>query len=426
MQNKDVIAIFEYLEREKGIPRPEVAQAIADSLYVAAEKSIVDFEDIDITVDDRTGEILVVGRKEVVEVVSNPKTQISYEEAQKIDESADVGMVFEFPIAPDNLGRIAAQKARSIIHMKLKEAEKNVIYKEYRGRLKQIVSGTIKQIARNNDIIIDIGKVDAVMPSNEYIRDNNYAIGQRVSALLLEVEDLESGGARVLLSRNSPEFVYQLLAQEVPEVSEKYINVEQIVREPGLRSKIIVSTEDKNIDPVGTCVGVRGSRIKNVIQELNDEKIDLIIHTDDTYELLRRAMSPTQALRVKESEEEMIIVVDDEDYPKVIGKRGSNARLLNQLVDKDLSIQKLTLFRKKEHILRLETASDIENKALDEEFKLVGLNKLVKQTLVDNDLKTSRDLLNLRPEELAEKTGISLDLAEDILEICLMESLTLE
>ena len=426
MQNKDVIAIFEYLEREKGIPRPEVAQAIADSLYVAVEKSIVDFEDIDITVDDRTGEISVVGRKEVVDDVVNPKTQISYDEAQKIDENADVGMVFEFPITPDNLGRIAAQKARSIIHMKLKEAEKNVIYKEYRGRQKQIVSGTIKQITRNNDIIVDIGKVDAVMPSGEYVKNNNYAVGQRITALLLEVEDLETGGARVVLSRNSPEFVFQLLSQEVPEVSEKYIAVEQIVREPGLRSKIIVSTEDKNIDPVGTCVGVRGSRIKNVIQELNDEKIDLIIHTDDTYELLRRAMSPVQALRVKESSDEMILVVDDEDYPKVIGKRGSNARLLNQLVDKDLSVQKLTLFRKKEHILRLETASDMDNKELDNEFKLVGLNKLVKQTLLDNGLRTARELLNLRPEELAEKTGISLDLAEDILEICLMESLTIE
>lgn len=413
--NKDLIAIFEYLEREKGIKREVVIKAIEDSLRAAAKKGFAGGENVDVQIHPKTGDIEVFVRKNVVEEVENPDEEISLAEAQKLAPNCKIGQRLEISIPPQDFGRIAAQTAKQIITQKLKGAERDVIYEEYRHRVGEIISGTIKKIVKRN-IIVDLGKVEAILPERFFPKTEKCHIGERIQALLLEVRDTEIGGAEVILSRTHPEFVSALFEQEVPEIADGIIKIEKIVREAGYRTKLAVSSSDIKIDPVGTCVGVRGTRIKNIIREINNEKIDVIPYSEDKIQLLHNALAPINIQRYKFNER-AIVVVNDDDYPIAIGKKGMNARLISKLIEKDIDFQKLTEYQKLV-IVQMAELGDSQKPSLDKPLRIEGLSPLLVDGLISAGYDTVRKVLKSSPAEITSKVpGINyLDLADKILE----------
>ncbi|MFI0435290.1 MAG: transcription termination factor NusA [Parachlamydiaceae bacterium] len=416
--NKDLIAIFEYLEREKGIKREVVINAIEESLQAAARKSVSGASNVTVTINPKSGNIDVYCEKEIVEDVEVASQEISLEAARSIDPDAELGQFIDVIVTPKDFGRIAAQKARQIITQKLRGAERDVIYEEYRHRVNELVSGTVKRFVRGANLIVDLGKVEAIMPAREYPKTEKYQVGEKVLALLLEVKDTENGGAEVILSRCSPEFVLQLLIQEVPEVSDGTIIIDKIVRDPGYRTKLTVRSTDFKIDPVGACVGMRGNRVKNIVRELHNEKIDIIPFTADPIELLQNALNPIEIRKINLNEDDKIIsiVIEDEDFAAVIGKKGMNARLNSQLIGYDLEVQRMTDYNRTMAIQREELAST-EDPTLDEPLDHIeGVNNLIFDHLAAEGYNTLRSLLQTTPEQLATIPGISLELADKILE----------
>lgn len=415
--NKDLIAIFEYLEREKGIKRELVISAIEESLQAAARKSVNGASNVTVTINSKSGNIDVFCEKEIVDEVEVSSQEISVEEARKIDPDCEIGQFIDVVVTPKDFGRIAAQKARQVIAQKLRGAERDVIYEEYRHRIHELVSGSVKRFIKGATIVVDLGKVEAILPAREYPKTEKYQVGEKVLALLMDVSDTENGGAEVILSRNSPEFVRQLFIQEVPEVDDGTIIIDKIERDPGYRTKLTVRSTDPKVDPVGACVGMRGSRVKNIIRELN-EKIDIIPYSADPVDLLQNALSPIEIRKLNLNQEEKIIsiVVEDDDFAVVIGKQGRNARLNGQLIGYDLEIQRLTDYNKTRELQRLELAT-VDDPTLDVELDHIeGINSLVFNLLAGEGYKTLRALLKATPEELVAIPGINLDLADKILE----------
>lgn len=416
--NKDLLAIFEYLEREKGIKREIVINAIAESLRAAARKSVKGLgEKVSVEIHPKTGEIEVYTQKKIVEKVVNPPEEISIEEAKDLEPECQVGQWLEIAITPQDFGRIAAQAARQIIAQKLKGAERDVIYEEYRHRVGEIISGTVKRFIRGRTVVVDLGKVEAILPERNYPKLERYNIGDKVQALLHEVRDTENGGAEVLLTRSHPEFVSALFIQEVPELNDKTVVIEKIVRDPGYRTKLAVRSYDPKVDPVGTCVGVRGTRIKNVIRELNNEKIDVVPFSDDPIQLLQNLLAPSEIRKLKAFDHKISIVVMDEDYPTVIGKKGMNARLIGQMMERELEVQKITEYHKILSIHMLEL-SEMEDPSFDERIKIEGVSGLITESLAGAGFDTLRKLMKANPAELPAKVpGVNYyDIADKVLE----------
>lgn len=417
--NKDLIAVFEYLEREKGIKRELVIAAIEESLRAAARKSFQGASNVTVSIHPKTGNIDVFCEKEIVDNVEVQAQEISLADAKLIDPDCQIGQFIDVIVTPEDFGRIAAQKARLIISQKLRGAERDVIYEEYRFRVHELISGTVKRFVRGSNLIIDLGKVEAIMPMREYPKTEKYHVGEKVLALLLAVNDTENGGAEVVLSRNSPEFVRQLMIQEVPELSDGTITIEKIVRDPGYRTKMAVKSSDSKVDPVGACVGMRGMRVKSVMRELRNEKIDIIPACSDPVELLQNALAPIEIRKISVNTEDNVIsiVVEDQDFAAVLGKRGMNARLNGQLIGFSLEIQKMTDYNRSRAIQRTELASS-EDPSLDEPLKgIEGIdNPLIYKQLLAEGYTTPRALLLATAEKLATIPGISLEVADRILD----------
>jgi len=416
--NKDLVAIFDYLEREKGIKREIIIDAIRESLEVAARKSVHGGENVSVEVCAKTGDIEVYCDKEVVKKVTNPMTQISLASAQNYAPDCELGQVLRVPSEAKELGRISAQRARQIILQKLRGAERDVIQEEYRHRVNTLVSGTVKRVGRGSCVIVDLGKVEGIMPRRNYSPNESFDVGHRVLALLSEVRDTEMGGAEVVLSRTDPEFVKQLLVQEVPEVGDGTVLIEGLVREPGYRTKMIVRSEDPKVDPVGACIGVRGIRVKNIIRELDGEKIDVIPYVPNAEEQLAQALNPVviRKLEMSEDDETVIIVVDDEDFPTTIGKKGMNIRLLGRLMNIELKVQKMGDYVKLRAIERAALAT-CDDERMDQSLSSVeGIPTMVIDQLVAEGYSTPRALLMAEPDEVAKKLGMSTGVVDKIFE----------
>ena len=406
--NKDLIAIFEYLEREKGIKRELVIHAIEESLQAAARKSVNGASNATVRIHPKTGNIDVFCEKEIVEEVEVDSQEISLEDAQMLDPDCEIGQFIDVVVTPNDFGRIAAQKARQILTQKLRNAERDVVYEGYRHRVNEIISGTVKRFVHGANLIVDLGKVEAMMPMREYPKTEKYFVGDKVLALLMEVRESENGSAEVILSRSSPEFVKQLLIQEVPELSDGAIVIDKIVREAGYRTKLTVHSTDFKVDPVGACVGVRGNRVKNIVRELYNEKIDIIPFSNNLLELLQNILAPIEIRKINVNEEDSVvsIVVDDEDFAVVIGKKGMNARLIGKLIDRQLEVQRLTDYNCTMALLREEWASATDDLSLDQPLDSVeGLSSLIVDHLVAEGYDTIRSLLRAKPEKLASIPG---------------------
>lgn len=415
--NKDLVAIFEYLEREKGIKRDIIIGAIEEALRVAARKSIKGLINVSVKIDSKSGNIEVFAQKEVVDEVTVPEEEILLDEARALYPTCEVGDWIDIVATPEDFGRIAAQTARQVIAQKLRGAERDVIYEEYRHRINELISGTVKRIVRGSTLIVDLGKVEAILPDRFYPKTEHYNVGERVQALLYEVRDTENGGAEVVLSRSHPEFVKQLFLQEVPELEDGVVTVERIVRDAGYRTKMAVTSTDPRVDPVGACVGVRGTRVKNVIRELNNEKIDIIPFTEDKVQLLENALAPIEIKKISVSDDEstIAIVVEDETYPIVLGKRGMNTRLCGQLVGIQLNVQRMSEYQANMNFQRAQLAL-MDDPTLDEPLKIESVSQLAVQCLISAGYDTPKKVLNASSTELSSIPGMSPELADKILE----------
>ena len=415
--NKDLVAIFEYLEREKGIKRDVIINAIEEALRASARKSVKNLLNVSVSINPKTGVVEVLAQKEVVDVVTIPDEEISLEDAQVLYPDVEIGQWIDLTVTPSDFGRIAAQTARQIISQKLKGAERDVIYEEYRHRINEIISGSVKRIIRGATLIVDLGKVEGILPDRFYPKTEKYNVGERVQALLYEVKDTDGGGAEVVLSRSHPEFVEQLFLLEVPELKDGTVTIEKIVRDAGYRTKLAVSSSDSRVDPVGACVGVRGTRVKNIIRELNNEKIDIMPYSDDPIRLLQNSLSPLEAKKITLSHDKktVFVIVEDEQYPTVLGKRGMNARLNGELIGLELQVQKLSDYQAAMKVERDQMVSE-DNPELDQALSIEGMSPLIVGSLISAGFDTLRKVLSATSQELATIPEISLEMADNILE----------
>jgi N utilization substance protein A len=328
------------MEKEKGISRTDMIATISEAIRVAALKSINAGHDVRIDINPRTGNLQAWAIFEVVDSISDPRTQIHLSKALLIDENAEVGAVIEKEIDPAFLGRIAAQTTRQAIMQRIRFFEREKLYDDFKGRVGDIISGVVRNID-NGNLYIDVNGAEAIMPARECIRGEEFSVGERIRCLLLRL-DTVSRDAELVLSRSHVNFVRRLLEIEVSEITDGSVVIKGIAREPGYRTKISVDTNDKNIDPVGACVGARGVRIKSIVRELNGEKIDVIRYNDDPVKLLIEAIKPAipKNVRVDNDGRRIYFEVVESDLAVAIGKRGLNAKLTSRMMNWRLDISK--------------------------------------------------------------------------------------
>ena len=344
--NRELISVIDELGRQKGIEKSRVIGAIEAALQMAAKKRFGQAENIQVEIDSKTGEISVVSKKTIVDAVVNPKTDVSLQEARQFDSEAEVGDEIGSVIEMSDLGRIAAQTAKQVIFQKVREAEWEAVQKEYSTRQGDLVNGIILGIERRN-YLVDLGKTEAVLPIQEQIPRETYRCGDRVKAMLLEVRRTPKD-VQVILTRSHPQFVAKLFELEVPEVLEKIVEIKSIVREPGDRTKIAVTSREKAVDPVGACVGIKGSRVQAVVRELRGEKIDIITWTSDPRVFIAEALNPAsiEKVGVDEEKKSALVVVADSQLSLAIGKNGQNVRLAARLTGWKIDIISTTEYEK--------------------------------------------------------------------------------
>jgi len=344
--NRELISVIDELGRQKGIEKSRVIGAIEAALQMAAKKRFGQAENIQVEIDSKTGEISVVSKKTIVDAVNNPKTEVSLQEARQFDSEAEVGDEIGSVIEMSDLGRIAAQTAKQVIFQKVREAEWEAVQKEYSTRQGDLVNGIILGMERRN-YLVDLGKTEAVLPVQEQIPRETYRCGDRVKAMLLEVRRTPKD-VQVILTRSHPQFVSKLFELEVPEVLEKIVEIKSIVREPGDRTKIAVTSREKAVDPVGACVGIKGSRVQAVVRELRGEKIDIITWTSDPRVFIAEALNPAsiEKVGVDEEKKSALVVVADSQLSLAIGKNGQNVRLAARLTGWKIDIISATEYEK--------------------------------------------------------------------------------
>ena len=347
IDNKELILALEELEKEKGINKEYLLESIETALVTAYKKNFDSLENVKIEMDRKTGATHVYSVKEVVEKVENENKEINIKEAKNINPNVEIGETVEIEIVPRNFGRIAAQTAKQVIIQKLREAEREIIFTEFNDRKGEIVSGIIQK-ADKNIVVMDLGRLEGVMPTKEQIPTEHYKVNDKIKGYVLNVEKGAKGAPQVIVSRSHPDFVRKLLEFEIPEIYEGVIEIKSVSRDPGHRSKVAVYSPDPNIDPVGSCVGQKGVRIQNVIKELNGEKIDVIEWNEDPSIYIASSLLPAKILAVdiKENERFAQVIVPDDQLSLAIGKSGQNARLAAKLTDWKIDIKSETQFRK--------------------------------------------------------------------------------
>ena len=346
IDNKELILALEDLEKEKGIKKEYLLESIESALVTAYKRNFDALENVKVVMDKQTGATYVYSIKAVVERANDPVQEISLDEAKKINKSIQIGDNVEIEIVPKNFGRIAAQTAKQVIVQKIREAEREILYNDYSDKKGEIVSGPIQK-AERGIVVMDLGKLEGVMPLKEQIPTENYNVNDKIKAYVVDVEKGEKGAPQVIVSRSHPDFVRKLLEFEIPEIYEGLIEIKSVSRDPGKRSKVAVYSQDPNIDPVGSCVGQRGIRIQNVINELHGEKIDVIEWNPDISIYIAAALLPAKIMAVDSKEDEKFaqVIVPDDQLSLAIGKAGQNARLAARLTNWKIDIKSESQFR---------------------------------------------------------------------------------
>src|SRR2546427_4170473 len=369
--NRELISVIDELGRQKGIEKSRVIGAIEAALQMAAKKRFGQAENIQVEIDSKTGEISVVSKKTIVDAVTNPKTEVSLQEARQFDSEAEVGDEIGSLIEMSDLGRIAAQTAKQVIFQKVREAEWEAVQREYSTRQGDLVNGIILGQERRN-YIVDLGRTEAILPAHEQIPREVYRRGDRIKAYLLEVKRTLRD-VQVILSRTHPSFIVKLFEAEVPEIAEKILEIKAVVREPGDRTKIAVVSRDRAVDPVGACVGMKGSRVQAVVRELRGEKIDIIGWTPDPRVFIAEALNPAgiEKVGLDEGKKSALVVVADNQLSLAIGRNGQNVRLAAKLTGWKIDIIGASEYEKERVVRDQETRAAIAQQLQEQHARLV-------------------------------------------------------
>ena len=346
IDNTELVLALQELEKEKGINKEYMLESIEAALVTAYKRNFDSEENVKVTMEKETGEIHIYSIKDVVEEVQNPNLEILLEDAIKLNKNLNVGDKAEVELVPKNFGRIAAQTAKQVIVQKIREESRNILFDEFYNRKGEIVSGIVQK-ADNNIVVLDLGKLEAVMPSKEQIPTEHYHVNDKIRAYVLQVEKGAKGSPQVTVSRSCADFVRKLFELEIPEIYEGVIEIKSVARDSGSRSKVAVYSPNENIDPVGSCVGQKGIRIQNIINELHGEKIDVIEWNEDPSIFISAALLPAQVMAVDINDEEKFaqVIVPDDQLSLAIGKSGQNARLSAKLTGWKIDIKSESQFR---------------------------------------------------------------------------------
>ena len=404
----ELIKALETIQKEKNISKEEIIHAIENALVSAYKKHVGKNVNVEAIVDVETGEKKAWVVKKIVENVKNPLLEINLKEAKKYSSTVKLNEDIKIPLDTDNFSRIAAQTAKQVIIQKIRESERDSLYEEMKGKIGEIVNGSIYKIA-NKNIIVDLGKTEAILPVSEQVDKETFSVGQHIRALIIKAEK-NTKGPNIVLSRTSPELVKVLFELEVPEIYEKVVDIVNVVREPGLRTKIAVISHNLKVDPVGACVGVKGARIKPIIDELRGERIDLIPFSNDPIKYITSALSPAKVLTVtvvSDEEKKAEVIVTNDMLSLAIGKLGHNVRLAAKLTGWHIDV-------KSEEQKRQETVQKIADKtsALG---RLKGISDKTIQLLVQAGLTNIEKLATLKTEDLTTLPGIGEKTAEKII-----------
>jgi transcription termination/antitermination protein NusA len=403
---------IEQISKDKNIDPKVIISALEDAMVAASRKFYKTNEDISARFDAETGMVEIFAVKRVVETVENPSLEISLAEAKEIDESLEPDDTVEIPKATDVLGRIAAQTAKQVILQKVREAERLNIYNEYSQKIGEMVNGVIKRF-EGPDIIVDIGKTEALLPMREQSRVESYKQGERVRAVIVKVLQ-GSKGPQVILSRTDPQILVRLFEMEIPEIYDGTIVVKNAVHEPGDRAKVAVASMDRDVDPVGACVGMKGSRINSIIRELKGEKIDIVQWSDDPAHYAANALNPakiSKVLIIDPAEKRMEVIVEEKQQSLAIGKKGQNVRLASKLIGWQIDVKSEE--QKKQEVLSVMESLTSSSTSLSE---LEGVSERYIEKLREAGIENVERILELGEEKLKEIPGVGDKTAAKIME----------
>lgn len=392
--NADFLAVLEFWEREKGISRDVLVAAVQEALLSAAKKAVGAARELRVQIDPKNGDIRAFAKLVVSEKVVSKHDQISVFDARRIKPDAQVGEEVEVEVTPAGFGRIASQYAKQALMQHIRRAEKALIFTEFKDRVGDIISGTVRRFDRS-DVIVDLGKYEALLLNKERVPTEEYQIGERIRCYVKAVEQ-GPHGPDIILSRADPRFVIKLFQLEVSEINDGTIEIKGIAREPGFRTKLAVWTRDEKVDPVGACVGLRGQRVKNIVRELNNEKVDIIKWSSNVREFITNALNPAKLkmFEINEATRRVRIITSEDQLSLAIGKRGQNARLTSKLTGWQVDIE----------------AEVVATKGFDEKVAeavqslaaVPGITREQADVLVHHGLLRLEDLLQAELSDLAD------------------------
>ena len=399
----DLLRAIDQVSRDKGIDSKTLIEALEEAVSSAVKKKFGSEYELEVSFNTEIGEIEVFEFKEVVKDVTDERLQVSLKEARKLDPESEIGDSLGMKTDIDALGRIAAQSAKQVIMQRLREAERDAVYDDFKDRKGEIINGIVQRFDKGS-IIVNLGKSEAELPAKEQIPKETYIQGDRIRAYIYDVKQF-SRGPQIILSRTHPNFLSALFENEVPEISDGIVTIMQVAREPGSRAKIAVASKDRDVDPVGACVGMKGSRVQAVVQELRGERIDIITWDPDPAKFVCNALAPAEILRVIVDEENrsMEVVVPDDQLSLAIGKRGQNVRLASRVTN-----------------WKLDVISDSEyNEKLKEDYqsllKLPGVGKKLATSLNEIGFRSIEDIAKADEVDLASIKGISEKKANELI-----------
>jgi transcription termination/antitermination protein NusA len=392
--NADFLAVLEFWEREKGISRDVLVGAVQAALLSAAKKAVGPARELRVDIDQKNGDIKAFAKLIVSDKVISQHDQISVFDARRIKSDAKVGDEIEKEVTPTNFGRVASQFAKQALMQTIRQAEKAMIFTEFKDRVGDIISGTVRRFERS-DVILDLGKYEALLPNRERVSIEEYQVGERIRCYVKAVEE-GAHGPEIILSRADPRFIIKLFQLEVSEINDGTIEIKGIAREPGFRTKMAVYSRDPKVDPVGACVGMRGQRVKNIVRELNNEKVDVIPWSSDIKTFVTKALEPAQlkSVEIDEKGKRLKILVSEDQLSLAIGKRGQNARLTAKLTGWEVDID----------------AENIVTKGFDEKVAeavaaiaaIPGISREQADALVHAGLTRIEDLLSAEAGDIAD------------------------
>ncbi len=412
--------VIDAVAKEKGLDPTIVVSAIEEAVAAASRKYYKGDERLKTKFNTETGQVELYAIKQVVETVTNPAAEMSLDEArnlyresygEEVANSIEVGDEMELPRSTEVLGRIAAQLAKQVIFQKVREAERENVYGEYSNRIGEVVNGTVKRF-ESGDIILELGRVEAILPRKEQSRAENYVVGDRIRAVIKTVNK-NAKGPQVVLSRTDPALLIKLFEQEVPEIYDGTVMIRGAVREAGDRAKVAVYSRERDVDPVGACVGMKGTRVQAIIRELRGEKIDIVEWSEDAVQFVTNAISPAKVQRVSvvdDAERVMEVIVEDKQLSLAIGKKGQNVRLAAKLTGWKIDI-------KSEEEKRKEVEAQLEGldfSSPSEPLSLPGIHVEVVAALQQAGYDSNEKIINAPLEELAALQGFDIETAEAV------------